>query len=80
MRFYGDQITVVGGSYVLFPVVLLLDASVACRANKSLRTGHQRLIVGDKVAEGLLACLKLVLESCPCKSVIQVQLFSSSVL
>jgi len=78
MRFYSNQITGVGGSYVLFPIVLLLDASVACRANTSLRTGHQRLIVGDKVAEGVLACLKLVLESCPCNSVLQVQLLSSS--
>lgn len=57
--------------YLLFPIVLLLDGAVACRANNGAQEGHMRLNVGDKVAERAVACLSAVLEKCPCQSVPQ---------
>lgn len=62
---------VFGYSYLLFPLVMLLDAAVACREKKGVE-GHRRLNVGDKVAEGVVVCLRAVLEKCPCQSVSQV--------
>ncbi|KAG0557818.1 hypothetical protein KC19_11G159100 [Ceratodon purpureus] len=56
--------------YLLFPLVMLLDAAVACREKKGVE-GHRRLNVGDKVAEGVVVCLRAVLEKCPCQSVSQ---------
>ncbi|CAM6129670.1 unnamed protein product [Calypogeia fissa] len=55
--------------YALFPLVLLLDAAVANRSSKPLHqmefsAKNQEVRVGDRVAEGVLSCLEVILERC----------------
>ncbi len=60
------------GSYILFPLTLLLDAAIACRARTDDKREHGHPWLGDKVAEHLLICLNILLDGCPCKTVPQV--------
>ncbi|XP_010537793.1 PREDICTED: TELO2-interacting protein 1 homolog [Tarenaya hassleriana] len=66
--------------YTLFPLLLLLDAAVACRSQDKkqpkeklevydvLRTPYK---VSDKVAEGVICCLEELLKKCCIRSVDQ---------
>lgn len=68
-------------SYALFPLLLLLDAAVACRSpnhgdsegrvetSKDPKTPHR---VSDGVAEGVLQCLEELLIKCHLGSIEQV--------
>ncbi|KAJ7549328.1 hypothetical protein O6H91_07G049000 [Diphasiastrum complanatum] len=69
--------------YVLFPLLLLLDASVDCRASPVLSKfttvstqskGEKPFLVADKVAEGVLSCLEVILERCSAKNVNQMSM------
>ncbi|XVE62997.1 hypothetical protein DITRI_Ditri06bG0164600 [Diplodiscus trichospermus] len=57
--------------YTLFPLLLLLDAAVDCRSsqNKSESSNNKR--VSDKVAEGVVQCLEMLLRKCYLGSVDQ---------
>lgn len=72
--------------YTLFPLLILLDAAVGCRASSkddddpdgrsSLMTSVPKvpptLRVSDRVAEGVLTCLEQLLSKCTLTSVDQV--------
>lgn len=67
--------------YIVFPLLLLLDAAVECRS-LSTHDGKERSVlsgapevfykVGDFVAEGVINCLAELLFKCPVRSVDQV--------
>lgn len=59
-------------SYTLFPLLLLLDAAVACRSEGGGVVVPYR--VSDKVAEGVVSCLEELLKKCHVGSVDQVSL------
>lgn len=59
-------------SYTLFPLLLLLDAAVACRSQGGGVVVPYR--VSDKVAEGVVSCLEELLKKCHVGSVDQVSL------
>ncbi|EFH64030.1 hypothetical protein ARALYDRAFT_477087 [Arabidopsis lyrata subsp. lyrata] len=60
--------------YTLFPLLLLLDAAVACRSqgnnhpDEFPKTPHR---VSDKVAEGVISCLEELLKKCHIGSIDQ---------
>ncbi|KAL9226053.1 hypothetical protein vseg_001907 [Gypsophila vaccaria] len=66
--------------YIMFPLLLLLDAAVSCRSSEkscseenSVRTAHDQtpIKVSDAVAEGVLQCLEELLSKCHMGSVNQ---------
>jgi hypothetical protein len=65
-------------SYILFPLLLLLDASVACRSTKHMdsvnspRRDGTLLMISDSVAEGVLSCLEELLQRCSLTTIDQV--------
>lgn len=79
MRFLDDVLLFF--SYTLFPLLLLLDASVDSRSSKSVDSEEKFEIfnssksphrVNDIVAEGVLQCLEELLRKCHLGSVEQV--------
>ena len=73
-------------SYTLFPLLLLLDAAVACRSPEKVDSGREVEIssdpkmphkVSDAVAEGVLQCLEELLNKCHLGSVEQVILIEN---
>jgi len=65
-------------SYTLFPLLLLLDAAVACRSqgqNKPEEFPQTPYRVSDKVAEGVISCLEELLKKCHIGSIDQVSWF-----
>ena len=72
-------------SYALFPLLLVLDASIDCRSkqNSSSKGNFDTYSspplpypVSDRVAEGVLQCLEEVLKKCHLGSVDQVFAFT----
>lgn len=61
-------------SYTLFPLLLLLDAAVACRSPEKVEISNPKMPhkVSDAVAEGVLQCLEELLIKCHLGSVEQV--------
>ncbi|KAJ3681678.1 hypothetical protein LUZ60_014251 [Juncus effusus] len=59
--------------YTLFPLLMLLDASVQCRKGKTVNSVESlsNLEVSDSVSEGVLKCLETLLSKCPLSSVNQ---------
>ncbi|ERN14793.1 uncharacterized protein LOC18443063 isoform X1 [Amborella trichopoda] len=63
--------------YVLFPLLLLLDAAIRCRSsskgdpNKNIGVDMAPCTISDRVAEGVLQCLEQVLKKCHLVSVNQ---------
>lgn len=65
-------------SYTLFPLLLLLDAAVACRSqgkNQPEEFPKTPYRVSDKVAEGVINCLEELLKKCHIGSIDQVKWF-----
>ncbi|XVF60850.1 hypothetical protein PTKIN_Ptkin08bG0081000 [Pterospermum kingtungense] len=58
--------------YTLFPLLLLLDASIDCRSSESESgNNYSKVRVSDKVAEGVVECLEELLKKCHLGSVDQ---------
>ncbi|OMP09768.1 hypothetical protein COLO4_05147 [Corchorus olitorius] len=55
--------------YILFPLLLLLDAAVDCRSSQKKSETNKK--VSDKVAEGVVQCLEELLKNCQLGSVDQ---------
>ncbi|OMO55316.1 hypothetical protein CCACVL1_27310 [Corchorus capsularis] len=55
--------------YILFPLLLLLDAAVDCRSSQKKSKTNKK--VSDKVAEGVVQCLEELLKKCQLGSVDQ---------
>ena len=75
-------------SYVLFPLLLLLDAAVVDRSQQKVDSGENNMMsvshelphrVSDSVAEGVLQCLEELLKKCRLGSVEQVVLFEYNI-
>ncbi|KAH9302063.1 hypothetical protein KI387_013646, partial [Taxus chinensis] len=60
--------------YILVPLLLLLDASIACRSTKDIDSTNMPLKVSDSVAEGVLTCLEEVLKRCSLTSTNQLSI------
>lgn len=68
-------------SFILFPLLLLFDASVECRSSMKIDSKDDSLVsstlrvehkVSDSVAEGVVLCLEEVLKKCQLGSIDQV--------
>lgn len=67
----------VGVSYALFPLLLLFDAAVAGRSSTSsakteFSAKGQVVRIGDRVAEGVLSCVEVILQRCIVQTTSQV--------
>lgn len=66
--------------YILFPLLLLLDASVACRSAKHMdsvnspRRDGTLFMISDSVAEGVLSCLEELLRRCTLTTIDQLSM------
>ena len=61
-------------SYTMFPLLLLLDAAVQCRAREKADAPMRALEISDCVAEGVLLCVEELLKKCHLGTVNQVHL------
>ncbi|XP_020262494.1 uncharacterized protein LOC109838460 [Asparagus officinalis] len=57
--------------YTMFPLLLLLDAAVQCRAGERADEPMKNLDISDSVAEGVLLCIEELLKKCHLGSVNQ---------